>query len=117
MKMKRVLLIEDDTAIAEPISLFLGRAGHRVKLAYDGQQGINFLMEKEGFDVVVTDIRLPKISGNVVARYIRDSFPRKSEIQVVAIAGYVDEVEKDLYDWVLVKPFNLRDLAQLVEAR
>jgi len=114
IRMKRVLLIEDDATIVELLSLFLGMAGHNVKLAYDGRQGIDILKKNEEFDVVITDIQLPMVSGNEIARYMRKS-PGLSKIRIVAITGYIDGVEKDLYDSVLVKPFNLKDLAQLVD--
>ncbi|MFH1489973.1 MAG: response regulator [Pseudomonadota bacterium] len=107
--MKKVLFIDDDVSIGEMMSLFLCRLGFQVKVAHDGEQGIELLKNGEIFNVVITDIRMPNMSGNEVARYIRKTC-KLSNIYLVAITGFIEEVETDLFDCLLEKPFKVQEL-------
>ena len=60
--MNKILVIEDEPAIADLIKLELEMQGYRLKVAKDGEEGIAFL-EQEAFDLVLLDIMLPKIDG------------------------------------------------------
>ena len=110
--MKKILFIDDDVSIGEMISLFLGKLGYQVKVAHDGEKGIEMLRNGERFNVVITDIRMPNMSGNEVARYVRKSRP--SNIHLVAITGFIEDVETDLFDGLLEKPFKVQELLGVI---
>ena len=112
--MKKILIIDDDSGIAETLSIFLSRMGHQVKVAYDGEQGIKLMKRGGNFNLVITDIDMPKMSGNEVARYIRKTY-RPSDINVVAITGFTNNLEKNLFDGFLAKPFKIKNLVDLIE--
>ncbi len=109
--MNNILVIEDE----ECISLFLQKAltkmGFKVKIAGDGEEGIDMLNNGHNFDLVITDINMPKMNGNAVARYIRSS--GNSNLPIVAITGS-DDIEKDLFNFVLTKPFRMDALAGII---
>ncbi|TDD55237.1 response regulator transcription factor [Saccharopolyspora elongata] len=69
--MARVLLVEDDDALAEALSLALGSLGHSVEVAATGERALALLSEGHATDVVLLDVMLPGIDGFEVCRRIR----------------------------------------------
>jgi CheY-like chemotaxis protein len=111
--MARLLLIDDEEEILKPLSKALSHLGYSVKVALDGEQGIRIFDKGEEFDCVVTGIRMPRMSGNEVVRYIRNS--PKPDTPVVAITGSEEEaIDKEFFNFYLVKPFRLKALIDLI---
>lgn len=112
--MLRILLIEDDNSIRTIIALQLKRAGYPVEIAEDGEQGIELFRTRGNFHMVITDIRMPGKDGNDVAKYIRNS--ERREIPIVAITAYKDEVQTELFNFLLIKPFRNEDLIRVIRS-
>lgn len=111
--MANILVIDDDPAFCNILSEALCRLGHEVTVAHDGEQGIE-LIEKHGlFSMVFTDICMPLKDGNSVARYMRSSAKLK-DIPLVAITGFLDDVDRDLFSITLGKPFKVRELINVI---
>jgi two-component system, NtrC family, response regulator AtoC len=110
----RILLIEDDRSIRNILALLLKSLGHRVEMAEDGEKGIEIFREKGRFDLVITDIRMPRIDGNEVARYIRSS--DTAETPIAAITAHEDEVQKEMFDFSLLKPFSNKELIRILSS-
>jgi CheY-like chemotaxis protein len=110
----RILLIEDDRSIRNILALLLKSLGHRVEMAEDGEKGIELFREKGRFDLVITDIRMPRIDGNEVARYIRSS--DTAETPIAAITAHEDEVQKEMFDFSLLKPFSNKELIRILSS-
>ena len=106
--MALILVIDDLKSIRNLIATVLKDLGHEVKLAEDGQKGIELLKGLSAFDLVITDINMPNKDGNEVARYIRTS--HRSSIPVVAITAFPEEAEIELFDYTITKPFKLEKL-------
>jgi len=112
--MQRILLIEDDKNIRTVIALHLGIRGYQVEVAEDGEQGIGLFTRFGNFDLVITDIRMPKRDGNDVAKDVRKS--ERAETPIIAITAYKDEVQTDLFDFTLIKPFRNEDIIEIVRS-
>lgn len=112
--MQRILLIEDDNSIRTIIALQLKRLGHQVEIAEDGEEGIELFRTVGNFDMVITDIRMPRKDGNDVAKYIRSSDRR--ETPIVAITAYKDEVQTELFDFSIIKPFRNEELIRIIRS-
>jgi CheY-like chemotaxis protein len=110
----RILVIDDNCGIREVLSLLLMERGHDVKVAGGGEEAMALLAAADGFDLVITDIRMPSVDGNEVARHIRGSI--RSDITIVAMTGFSDEVELDLFDYSMEKPFRLSVLDKIIES-
>ena len=113
--MEQILVIDDDRAICEFISKTLSHVGYQVKVAYDGGEGIGLLEDCTQFKAVITDIRMPKKDGNEVAKYIRNSYKSK-DIPVLAITGYSDEADRELFTCIFEKPFKMKDLLEMINS-
>ncbi len=111
--MRRVLIIEDEQDIRYILSIALARLGYDVVAAENGKEGVDLFNKTPFFDLVITDIRMPGMNGNDVARHIRAS--RKSDTPLVAITGFPDEIEKKVFDSLLLKPFSLKDFEKVID--
>lgn len=112
--MGRILVIDDERSIRTIISMLLTELGYCVEVAEDGKEGIEVFHKYGEFDLVITDIRMPNMDGNEVARQIRAS--DRPMTLLVAVTGYIEEVQMNMFDFALIKPFRLEELRKVVES-
>ena len=113
----RVLVIEDEEAIAEFVQLELEHHGLRVRCAYDGPSGLEAVKEFEP-SVVVLDIMLPKLDGVGVLKELRRRSSRVPVIMLTARDTPADKIHSlDLgADDYLAKPFDTGELMARMRA-
>jgi CheY-like chemotaxis protein len=80
----RVLMAEDEALAAEVLEEALAAAGFAILCAEDGQAALE-LAEGHGFDVLLTDLRMPRMDGRELIRRLRHRFPN---LPVVVMTGY-----------------------------
>jgi two-component system cell cycle sensor histidine kinase/response regulator CckA len=103
---KKILIVDDDSQILTSLSQALKHVGYEVEVACDGDEGIELIDSGYNCDLVITDITMPRVNGNAVARHIRSS--DRQDTPIVAITGFgEDAIEWELFNSVLVKPFKL----------
>lgn len=109
----RVLVVDDEPEALQCMADFLRRRGHRVTVAGDGQEGLR-LFAAEPCDVLVSDLRMPHLSGAELARRLRALRPG---LPVVLMTGQVDVTAADMEreGFMLVrKPISLKQLNELI---
>ena len=114
--MTRVLLAEDDPAIAEPLARALGREGYEVEVRNTGQGALDAAVN--GVDLVVLDLGLPDLDGLDVCRRLRSDGVTAPVLVLTARADEVDTVvglDAGADDYV-TKPFRLAELLARVRA-
>ncbi|MCG8421147.1 MAG: response regulator [Proteobacteria bacterium] len=117
--MKKIVLAEDDDAIAHMVNMTLGDAGFLCLRASDGEEALN-LVRLHAPDLLVLDVMMPRLDGREVARRIKEDvlLSRTPILMLTALASVDDKVEgidagADAY---MVKPFDLRELSAQVKA-
>jgi len=113
--MLKILIVEDEQAIANLIYINLGDEGYNCVCAFDGRQAAD-LIEKENYDLILLDIMLPEIDGYELLEYIR---PMRTPVIFITAKGAVNDRIKGLKlgaDDYLVKPFQIGELLARVEA-
>jgi CheY-like chemotaxis protein len=113
-RMHHILVIEDENGIRKVIEQILMELGYRVSVAEDGEKGLRLFKTHRDFDLVITDIRMPAMSGNEVAKYIKNS--DNPDVPIVAMTGYPDEVHKEYFHSSITKPFNVHDLLEKIRS-
>lgn len=111
----KVLIVEDDEAIANLIKINLAAAGYDCTCAFDGREGADCI-EKENFDLILLDIMLPGIDGYELLEYVK---PIGTPVIFLTAKGRVEERIKGLKlgaDDYIVKPFQVGELLARVEA-
>ncbi|MBT2132838.1 response regulator transcription factor [Croceibacterium sp. LX-88] len=113
----QVLLIEDDTRVAEFVAGGLRQAGHQVDVRHDGRDGL-IQATSETYDVIVLDRMLPNVDGLKILQTLRATGDTTPVLILSALAD-VDERVRGLKaggDDYLGKPFALSELLARVEA-
>ncbi|MGH9333614.1 MAG: sigma-54-dependent transcriptional regulator, partial [Vicinamibacteria bacterium] len=110
-----MLIVDDDLSMQRLLRTRLEREGFHVVTASDGDEGLN-LIRKHVFNLVITDMRMPKVKGDELARSITQFNP---DIPVIVMTAYgeVNEAVRLMQDGVfyyLTKPFDVEELVQRV---
>ena len=111
-KPSKLLLIDDDESVLANLRYFLSDKKYDVSSASDGLEGLKLLeTEEQGFDLVITDLVMPNISGVGLIEIIKKKFP---SLPVIAITGWGEHPEalatEAEADHVMEKPFELTEL-------
>lgn len=114
--MKKILIIEDDTSIAQLQKDYLELSGFQVNICADGVEGLNSLKEKE-YDLAILDIMLPKLDGFHILRSIQE----EKDIPVLLVSARKEEIDKIKglslgADDYITKPFSPGELVARVKA-
>ena len=112
----RILLVEDEPALAESVQYSLQREGFDVEIAADGEGGVERFRTSEP-DVVVLDLMLPRLSGLDVCRIIRG----ESSVPILILTAKDTEADKVAglelgADDYVTKPFSTRELISRIRA-
>ena len=112
----RILLVDDDLQVLGVLEAMLTSAGHDVKVTDDPQKAVE-LVWKEDFDLVITDLGMPKLDGWTVARRVK---ARNIMIPVIVLTGWgVQYEERDLsmhgVDLLFPKPVDRQVLIDAIE--
>lgn len=113
--MQRILIVEDEEAIANLIKINLTAEGYHCTCAYDGKMGADYI-EKEFFDLILLDIMLPEISGYELLEYVK---PMGTPVIFLTAKDGVDDRIKGLKlgaDDYIAKPFQIGEVSARVEA-
>jgi len=113
----RVLVIDDDPRVLVTLADLLSAQGHTVIQAASGQEGLDRLAKGEPFDLVLTDLGMPGMTGWEVARAVRERWPG---LRVGLITGWSDQDlpprERGDVDVVISKPFDDAALHQALSS-
>ena len=112
----KILIIEDEFALSEPIKTYFENEGYDVKVAADGSEGISFFKMYDP-DIVILDITLPKKDGWQVCREIREN----SAKPIIMVSTKGDVFDKVLglelgADDYMVKPVDHKELSARIKA-
>lgn len=109
--MANILVIDDEKSIRNTLKEIFEYENHKVQLATNGPEGIE-IFDKNGFDVVLCDIKMPEMDGIEVLEIIHERSP---DIPVIMISGHgnidtaVEAIKKGAYDFI-EKPLDLNRL-------
>ena len=114
--MTRILLVEDEIALSDPLSYLLEREGYEVEVAADGPSAVA-AFDRDGADLVLLDLMLPGLPGTEVCREIR----QRSTVPIIMLTAKDSEVdivvglELGADDYV-TKPYSTRELLARIRA-
>ncbi|AVK46994.1 two-component system response regulator [Clostridium sp. MF28] len=114
--MRKILIIEDDKLIAELERDYLEVSGFKTEIAFNGEDGLNFALNRE-FDLILLDLMLPSKDGFQLCKEIRSN----KEIPILMVTAKKDSVDKIKgfnlgADDYIVKPFDPSELVARVNA-
>ena len=113
--MEKILVVDDEQSLREVLSIMLKRAGYTVTSAADGEEAVE-LLQKEIYDLVITDLRMPKIDGMEVLKAVKSAAPETVVLIITAFASAdsaVEAMKQGAYDY-LTKPFQVDEVQLIV---
>ncbi|PKL25527.1 MAG: transcriptional regulator [Spirochaetae bacterium HGW-Spirochaetae-3] len=111
-----ILIVDDEKNIREGLGEYLRLDGYDVELAADGKEGVQ-AADRGDVDLVITDLRMPGLSGGELLRHVASRYP---SVPVIVLTGHgtvedaVDAMRNGAYDFI-TKPVNLDHLSILVK--
>jgi PAS domain S-box-containing protein len=115
----RVLLVDDDPGVLESTQIVLELDGHAILAADGGRAGIDALrsakLAGETFDVMITDLGMPYVDGNQVARAAKELHPAMTVILLTGWGGRIGarDQQAENVDYTLAKPLDLDELRKI----
>jgi CheY-like chemotaxis protein len=108
----KILLADDEPEVAEVIELMLLRCGYFVTVVNSGQEALD-AFSAENYDLVITDMYMPDLSGQEVARAVKGSMTGVPVLLITGWALQIDPSDIDI-DGMIAKPFTKETLSQHV---
>lgn len=113
---KKILVVDDEDALRTVLSGELAGEGYEVETAADGDEAIN-VVQARTFDLVLLDIKMPKVDGFEVLKFLKSKYPN---IKVIMLTGFADlknaiESKKLGAEDFVSKPYDLVDLLTTIE--
>ena len=115
-KTAKILVVDDERSIREMLSIYLEREGFDVQCAPDGQAALERCQAQE-FDIVIADIKMPKLDGIGLLHRVRDFAPQTIFIMITAFASLEsarDSMRRDAWDYI-TKPFDIEDIRHRID--
>lgn len=115
-KKPNILVVDDEEIARKNLAHILKREGYRVNTAANGMEAIE-KMEKSGFDVVITDLRMEKVSGIDLLERVKAKYPDSKVIMITAYASVdsaVEAMKKGAHHYI-TKPFKLDEVREAVK--
>lgn len=109
--MQTILIVEDEKRVADLLKIGLEENGYQTMVAYDGAMGLR-LFQSNSFQLVISDIILPKLDGFELCKEIRKVNERIPILMLTALGSADDKLEgfDAGADDYMVKPFDFREL-------
>jgi DNA-binding NtrC family response regulator len=113
---RRILIVDDEKNTREGLKWALESTGAEISTAADGEQAL-LALGNEGFDLILSDLKMPRMDGMDLLRHVRDEFPETEFVILTGhgtVEGAVQAMKEGVFDY-LIKPVNIDELQMLVE--
>ena len=113
--MERILVVDDDRGMQDVLDIMLSREGYQVSTADDGAAALDMIRKKK-FDLVITDLKMPRMDGIDLLKGVKETAPGTAVILLTAFASgetALAAMREGAYDYV-EKNFNVDDLLGIV---
>jgi len=116
-QIKKVLVVDDNEDVLKTITKYLEQKNYNVIAATNGLDALKMLEAENGnFDLLITDLVMPSISGVAVISIVKERYPK---VPIIAITGWGEHPEalatEAKADIVLEKPFELDEFNRIIQ--
>lgn len=117
-QIRRILYLDDEAAIVKVGKLRLERMGHQVSVSTDPLEAMRLIKQQpDAFDLLITDLSMPKMSGEKVIQAVRDINPN---VKTILCTGYNEQIDSEKIqqigaDALLLKPHESGELGEAIE--
>ena len=116
--MAKILVCDDDKEIVGAIEIYLGREGHQILRAYDGEEALKILETEKDVELLIIDVMMPKLDGIRATLKVREA----NNIPIIILSAKSEDADKILglnvgADDYVTKPFNPLELIARVKSQ
>ena len=111
----KVLIVDDERGMREFLTIMLQKEEYKVTSAGSGKEALEYIAQQT-YDIVITDIRMPQITGLDVLKAVKESSPETTVIVITAYASTetaVEAMKQGAYDYI-TKPFKIEEIRLIV---
>jgi CheY-like chemotaxis protein len=113
------MVVEDNVSSQKVTLQMLRKLGYRADVAASGREALEAL-ERQPYDIVLMDVRMPDMDGLEAARAIRDGWPPEDQPRIIAITAYALEGDRERcleagMDDYISKPITFKDLRSIMD--
>ncbi len=115
--MTSVLIVDDERSMRDFLKIFLEKEGYNVSTAEDGKSALDLIVN-HSFDVVISDIKMPVMTGIELLDSVKQNHPELPVIMITAFASPNDAViamKNGAFDYIS-KPFNVEEIKSVIES-
>ncbi len=112
----KILVVDDEQSMREFLDIMLKKEGYKVSLASNGDEVLKYI-DKDIFDLVLLDIRMPKMDGIAVLKKIKSASPETVVIMITAYASAdtaIKAMKEGAYDYI-TKPFKVDEIKLIIK--
>ncbi|MFQ5543576.1 MAG: sigma-54-dependent transcriptional regulator [Nitrospiria bacterium] len=114
--MKKILIVDNEKSMRDFLAIVLKKEGYQCQTAEDGQHALA-IFEKTSFDLVLTDIKMPKMSGLELLKALKTVSPETATVMMTAFASTetaVEAMKEGAYDYI-TKPFQVDEVKLIIK--
>ena len=114
--MEKILVVDDEKSMRDFLSIVLKKEGYAVTTAEDGETASR-LVQQEIFDLVLTDVKMPKMNGLQVLKTVKEASPDTIVVMITAFASTetaIEAMKEGAYDY-LTKPFQIEEVRLIIQ--
>lgn len=110
-----ILIVDDEDALREVLSNELSKSGYQTMAAPDGEEALG-MIKKNNFDLILLDIRMPKVEGIEVLKYVHKNYPKTKVIMMTGFGDLKHAMEAKEHGAVdfITKPFDLTEVVNTI---
>ncbi len=120
--MSKILVVDDEREIVDILEKFLTKRGYNVIKAYGGEEGLEKILSGENFDLIILDMKMPRLSGAEVLEKIHEENKHPKVIILSGSLGIdknIDTIKRLGYNEkdILIKPIDLEELIKAIKEK
>lgn len=116
VKVKRILIVEDEDNTRQALTKLLTREGYFVEGVANGYEALSYL-RRQSVNLIVTDIKMPRMDGITFLRELNKNFPKSNVIMITAYGGvdsYLEAMNLGAFEYIN-KPVQIDELKIIME--
>ena len=110
----KVLFVDDEEMIRKGTALFLRKFFDNVVVCSDGEDGLNTFKQSLDFDIIITDVKMPKMDGITMVKKIKETHPDIFTVFITASRELEDE-DENLSDISIRKPISFENIINIMQ--
>ena len=110
----KVLFVDDEEMIRKGTALFLRKFFDNVIVCIDGEDGLNTFKENPDFNIIITDVKMPKMDGITMVKNIKEINPDIFTIFITA-SRELDDEDENLSDISIRKPISFENIINIMQ--